>query len=103
MHAFLIIGKNEKTVDKTITKYISRLEATRLNYEVHGIEDVRELKKHIKLARSNKTCVVIKNIDQTSNETLNAFLKSLEEPQRNLYYLLTANKKAKLHKTILSR
>jgi len=60
-----------------------------INFPLAKIEDVRNLKKFIKLSQKLKTTVTIYNIDHATNETLNAFLKILEEPQRNINYIIT--------------
>ncbi len=47
--------------------------------------------------------VLIDNIEYMQDESANAFLKTLEEPDENLLFILTSNSKSYLLPTILSR
>lgn len=112
MHAYLIIGSSEKGVSKAwpissvadnIEKLLKILKASPYEFLLNKIEDTRYLAKLTSLSINKPTAYIIKNIDQATTEALNSFLKNLEEPQENLYYILTADSLAKVLPTIISR
>ncbi|KKR28626.1 MAG: hypothetical protein UT61_C0045G0012 [Candidatus Woesebacteria bacterium GW2011_GWA1_39_8] len=103
MHAYLLIGKGSPAIEEEIAKLLAKLAAERLDYEVAKIEDVRELQNFTKLAVTKPTAIIIKDIGSATEEALNAFLKSLEEPQELLYFILQAHSEAAVLPTILSR
>ena len=74
-----------------------------MEFSIKSIDQVRELGRFSRLALTKPTTILIKNIDNASNEALNAFLKDLEEPQTNLSYFLTAASIYKVVPTISSR
>lgn len=96
MQSFLIIGEGVEELRKNLGAKI-------LNFPIHKIEDIRELNRLLKLSFNEKTLIVCKNIQDASEETLNAFLKTLEEPQENIYFALTASNIAQVLPTIVSR
>lgn len=69
------------------------------------ISSIRELKQ--KLSRSSNTSrrkfIIIFDIDKMTNESSNAFLKTLEEPIENVTIICTSSKIDLLLPTILSR
>lgn len=95
MHAYLIVGEHEK--------FLKGLDAVIVEFPLSKIGDVRELSNFTKLKLTNKTVILIKDFDKSSEEAQNAFLKSLEEPQANLTYVLTCNEVAHVLDTIVSR
>lgn len=103
MHAYLIVGSNKGLVEERLGKLFRRLKAKRLEYPLTKIKEVRELESFTKLAVDAPTAVEIRDIDTASTEALNAFLKNLEEPQENLFYILTATSVHNLPGTIVSR
>jgi DNA polymerase III delta prime subunit len=102
MHAYLIIGPENLTASE-IKSLTAKLKAKTVSFSLQKIEDIRELSSFIKLSLSEPTAICIKNIDNATTEALNAFLKNLEEPQENLYYILTAAGVSKVLPTIASR
>jgi len=74
-----------------------------MEFPLAKIEDVRELNKLIRLTFKEPALIVCEKIDQATTETLNAFLKNLEEPQENIYFALTASSVRKVLPTIVSR
>ena len=100
MHAYLLIGKN---LSEKITELTEKLKGRSYEFPVSKIEDVRELSKFLKLTQAQNTIVITKDIDNSTTEALNAFLKNLEEPQTNISFILTANNEHKVLPTILSR
>lgn len=103
MHAYLITGGSPESKNQKIKDLISEQKAKIFNFTLQKIEDCRDLKKIIKYSFSEKTAIVIENIDTATTETANAFLKNLEEPNNNLLYILTAEIKENVLPTIISR
>lgn len=103
MHAFLLIGSNQQKLDIKVEKLIKKLKVKRFEYPLIKIKDVRELSSFTKFSINAPTGILIKNVDTASTEALNAFLKNLEEPQKNIFYILTANSINNLPPTIVSR
>lgn len=69
-----------------------------------SIKIFRELKQKLTLKTPNsKQFCIIKNIEEVSIPCLNAFLKILEEPNENVYFILTTSNVSKVLPTIQSR
>lgn len=100
MHAYLIIGNNPENIISDLLKTIG---AKRIDYSITKIDDVRDLQKEVKLSLSEKTAYVIKNINLATEPSLNALLKNLEEPQNNLFFILTSHNESSVLPTIASR
>ncbi|MBU0572272.1 hypothetical protein KKH23_01210 [Patescibacteria group bacterium] len=103
MHAYLLIGNNQQEVDSKIEKLINKLKVKLLEYPLIKIKDVRELGSFTRLSIDAPTGILIKDVNTASTEALNAFLKNLEEPQKNIFYILTASSVNNLPPTIISR
>ena len=103
MHSFLIVGSNKKLVSEKIDDIIKKYSLKRIDFLGGKIEEIRKLNSFTSLSLKEKTAIVIENIDKSTNEAVNAFLKNLEEPQENLYFLLTATSIHKVLPTIISR
>ena len=102
MHAFLIISQNPN-LESQIEKLAKKLHAKILENPIAKIEDSRNLTNLVKLSFSEPTLIVCKNIHEATEEALNAFLKNLEEPQENIFFVLTAPSERKVLPTIVSR
>lgn len=96
MHAFLLINKNSE-------EFAKKENAKIIPFELQKIDDARELKKFVKFSFSEKTAIVINDIDKATIETQNAFLKNLEEANKNLIYILTTSNLSNVLPTITSR
>ncbi len=103
MHAYLLVGNKLSEVDTGVEKLLKKLKVKRLEYPLTKIKDVRELGSFTKLSLNSPTGILIKNINTASTEALNAFLKNLEEPQKNIFYILTTNSIDSLPPKIISR
>lgn len=103
MHAFLIIGNNNEELKVKSEELAKKLGAKILNFPIVKIEDTRNLNNLIRLSFSEPTLIVSENINEATDEALNAFLKNLEEPQPNIYFALTAPTTRKVLPTIVSR
>ena len=69
------------------------------------LEQIQELKTKISLfpAVSKKRLILIKNVEKMNLESGNAFLKVLEEPPKNNYFVLTTTGERMVLQTIVSR
>lgn len=103
MHAYLLVGQGIANYQPAITTLAKKLKAKIIELALTKIEEVRALTKFTALKLDQPTAIVIKNIDQATEEAQNAFLKNLEEPQEYLYYILTTNRLAAVLPTIVSR
>ncbi len=103
MHAFLLVGREITNYKLPITNLAAEQQAKLLPFAMQRIEDSRELKKLVKFVFNEKTAIVIENIDNATPEAANAFLKNLEEPTKNIIYILTANNLSNVLPTIVSR
>jgi len=102
MHAYLLVSQNSDFKSQ-INEISKKLDAKVMEFPLAKIEDVRELNKLIRLTFKEPALIVCEKIDQATTETLNAFLKNLEEPQENIYFALTASSVRKVLPTIVSR
>lgn len=103
MHAYLLVGGSTQTVAKKVQELAQSLKATIIPQEFKSIAHVRELTKIAMLSKPTPTIYLLENIDSTTHEALNAFLKTLEEPRENTYFLLTASTLHTIIPTIVSR
>ena len=103
MHAYLLIGSGEEEINNEAQKLASNLKATLLPFPLEKIKDVRELSHFAKLLLNSPQAIYIKGIERATQEAQNAFLKILEEPQKNLIYILTSRSLSKVLPTITSR
>jgi DNA polymerase III delta prime subunit len=103
MQAYLLVGQEINNLQLTINNLAEKFNAKIMEYPLITIEDVRGLNKLIRLTLTEPTSIVVKNIHKTGIEALNAFLKNLEEPQANLYFVLTTPSIRKVLPTIVSR
>lgn len=103
MHAYLLVGQDNGSFQLSISNLAAKLKAKIIDFPLAKIDDVRELNNFIRLSFSVPTLIVCQNINETGEEALNAFLKNLEEPQDNVYFVLTAPSVKKVLSTIVSR
>ncbi|AKM83441.1 hypothetical protein A2422_01040 [Candidatus Woesebacteria bacterium RIFOXYC1_FULL_31_51] len=99
MHAFLILKSSKSDIEEFAKKENAKV----YYFALQKIEDCRNLKKITKYSFSEKTAIVIESIDTATVETVNSFLKNLEEPNKNLIYILTAKSLDGVLPTIISR
>jgi len=96
MHAFLLINHDPNLFAENNSAKI-------IPFVLQTVDDTKELKKLVKFSYSEKTAIVINDIDKATKEASNAFLKSLEEPNKNIIYILTASNLQNVLPTIISR
>jgi DNA polymerase III delta prime subunit len=99
MHAFLVVGE----IGNRIEELEKSLGAKEIEFPIAKIEESRNLNKLLRLGFSEKTLIICRNINEATEEALNAFLKNLEEPQENIYFVLTAPNEKSVLSTIVSR
>lgn len=103
MHAFLLVGTNSEELKTKSEELAKKLKAKIMEFPLAKIEDVRDLNNLLRLSFNEPTLIVSENIEEATEEALNAFLKNLEEPQENIYFALTAGNVRKVLPTIVSR
>ena len=103
MHAYIIATQSTINAKLQITNLATKHKAKQIPFVLQKIDDLRELKKLVKFSFSEKTAIVIEDIDKITIEAANAFLKNLEEPTKNIIYILTASNLNNVLPTIISR
>jgi DNA polymerase III subunit delta' len=75
------------------------------NNESIKINEIRQISEYVKYgpAGSKWKVIVINGADQMTEEASNSFLKTLEEPLKNVLFILTTVRESKVLKTIASR
>lgn len=70
-----------------------------------GIDDIKELRETAKYAaaQGRYKVYIVDEVHQLSKDAFNAFLKTLEEPPRNVVFVLATTEAHKILPTILSR
>jgi DNA polymerase-3 subunit gamma/tau len=70
-----------------------------------GIDDIKELRETVKYApaQGRFKVYIVDEVHQLSKDAFNAFLKTLEEPPRNVVFVLATTEPHKILPTILSR
>src|SRR6266478_7022090 len=103
MHAYLLVGQNSEELRIKSEELAKKFGAKIMEYPLQKIEDVRNLNNFLRLTITEPTLIYVPNIHEAGTEALNAFLKNLEEPQDNLFFVLTAPSTRKILPTIVSR
>lgn len=103
MHSYLVIGTNQRFVNSYVDKLISKLKVKPMEFTIKKIADTHDINSFTKLKTIKPTALVLKNADKATNESLSALLKNLEEPSKNITYILTASSEHKIPPTISSR
>lgn len=103
MHAYLVVGQSGSLIDKKIEDLSQKHSAKLIEFPLAKIIDVKELARFTNLKLVEATAILLRNFDMAGEEAQNAFLKSLEEPQESLTYILTAYNTDNILPTIMSR
>lgn len=103
MHAYLITGNNEREIADNVEVLLEKHKMSSYEFRLNKIEDARYLAKLTSLSINKPTAFLIKDIHLATTEALNSFLKNLEEPQENLFYILTTESLSKVLPTVTSR
>src|SRR3989344_3279772 len=102
MHAYLFTGEAGEA-QKRVDAFVKAESLNRINFPLTSIKEIKELTSLAQIPFASKTAIVIYDFEKVSIEAQNAFLKTLEEPQKNLIFLLTSTSADKLLPTISSR
>ena len=102
VHAYLLLTTNPETAYKKIAELVPDAKQI-IPFSIAKIADTRELIRQTQVSFAQKTVYLLENFDRTSVEAQNAFLKSLEEAQANIVYVLTAKGEEAVLPTIVSR
>lgn len=79
------------------------LDGNKQTLKVSDIELLQEFISSTCMEKKGKKIYVINCLENSNKETLNALLKTLEEPHENVFCFITTKNEAKLLPTILSR
>ncbi|MDD7736197.1 MAG: hypothetical protein SOW55_06235 [Bacilli bacterium] len=79
------------------------LDGNKQTLKVSDIELLQEFISSTCMEKKGKKIYVINCLENSNKETLNALLKTLEEPHDNVYCFITTRNESKLLPTILSR
>ncbi|MBN1168809.1 hypothetical protein JXA63_02865 [Candidatus Woesebacteria bacterium] len=100
MHAHLLIGN--RGVEKKIEDIVDK-DSKPINFSLQKIDDVRSLQSLTKFQGKEKRYFVLKDFQNSTVESMNAFLKLLEEPGENINFILCASNDRNILETIISR
>ena len=103
MHSYIVVGRDESSIRKELSKLAEKLGATSINIEVKKIFDVRNLSNSLSTKKSESTLIVVSGLDSASTEASNSFLKLLEEGKTNVNFAVVVNSTHSLLPTIVSR
>lgn len=79
------------------------LDGNKKTLKVGDIEELQDFLSSSCMERKGKKIYIINCLENSNKETLNALLKTLEEPYENVYAFITTRNENKLLPTILSR
>ncbi len=102
MHAYLLICQNFSIAKKKIAGLVPKAKII-IPFEIKKIADSRELTRIVSISQTKKIVYFLKNFDQASADAQNAFLKTLEEVQENIIFVLSAKNEENILPTIASR
>ena len=103
MHAYIFVGGEPHIREKKMLDFAQKIGEKIYEFPIKKIADVRSLADFTKFSQETSISILIKNIDSATKEALNAFLKNLEEPGRNISYFLSCANEQALLPTIVSR
>lgn len=79
------------------------LDASKQSIKVKDIEELQEFLSSSSLENKKKKIYIINLLENFNKETINALLKTLEEPFPNTYAFITTQNESKILQTIISR
>ncbi|MEI6851107.1 MAG: hypothetical protein WCK26_04025 [Candidatus Saccharibacteria bacterium] len=68
-----------------------------------SVDSIRRINKEARTKTSVERIIIIDYAERMTHQAQNAFLKILEEPNENLYFILVSNSVSKLLPTVISR
>ncbi len=110
MIPIIVVSSDQEKLKKYLDDYILKNKIS-LNFifEIKpegkeiSIEQIREIKKNVIYSNNEGLLFILFEFDKASFEAQNAFLKTLEEHQENLHFLLIVKNHYNLTATITSR
>lgn len=113
-HALMITGISGVglgTIAHGLAREIAGAEIVLIQPTIHAkqktaninVDDIRSIHQLVGRRRTDKLVIIVDNIEMMTNDAPQAFLKLLEEPSRNIFYILTAHDTTGIPQTILSR
>ncbi|EKD62767.1 MAG: hypothetical protein ACD_52C00066G0001 [uncultured bacterium] len=103
MHAYLVISQDQKSQDSFVAGLTQKSKSKIMRFPVLKIEDVRQLGSLTKIKQDTPTIIVLESFQKSSEEAQNALLKSLEEPQKDVQFIITTDSLSSILPTIISR
>ncbi|OGM13765.1 hypothetical protein A2961_04285 [Candidatus Woesebacteria bacterium RIFCSPLOWO2_01_FULL_39_21] len=103
MHAYLVVSQDSLKSEKFIQELSTPKNAEVIRLTLNKIEDVRNLNNFTKLKSVNPVVFVLESFHLASEEAQNALLKTLEEPQSSLQFIITTESLTNILPTIVSR
>lgn len=111
MHAWLIVGGTDKKRLEKARETLQSVGVLGKNIHTivpiensHTIASVRKLVRFLSVSSgSEKRGIIIPNAEKMTTEATNAFLKTLEEPPSQTFFVLTAPNPSSLPATVVSR
>jgi len=103
MHAYLIEGNDIQLIDRETIRIVNNHKGKTMDLVLHKIEEVKEISNLLKLSSSEHLTLILRDIDNLSLEAANALLKTLEEPPKEVTFILIAKSCYSVPPTILSR
>jgi len=103
MHAHLVIGTNQAKIEEAIKELAAHTHDKIIRLQITKIEEVRNLRNLTKLKQSSPLSLVLESFQHSSEETQNALLKQIEEPQENIHFILISDSLTTILPTIISR
>jgi len=103
MHAYLIEGNDTQLIDREIANIADNHKGKTMDLVLHKIEEVKEISNLLKLSSSEHITLILRDIDNLSLEAANALLKTLEEPPKEVTFILIAKSCYSVPPTVLSR
>jgi len=106
MQSIILLTNKKKDIEEFLKKNFSKddifvfLSPEKNEY---SINQIRSLQQEVKYFNPKKRVYVFYEFDRSSLESQNAFLKLLEEPPLNVYFILTCQNLYQLLPTIISR
>ena len=113
-HALLLVGQKGVglgSIAKAMASKIAEQNVVLIKPKLHksqktaniNTEDIRNLSQFTRTRRNDPLVIVIDEAEKMTTGSPEAFLKALEEPVKQIFYILTSHNTSNLPKTILSR
>ena len=113
-HALLLYGRRGVglgTIAKALGKKIAGTNTMTIAPRLHksqkvaniNVEDIKELYEVTRTQQKNGLAIIVDEAEKMTNRTPETFLKLLEEPNENVYFILTTNEPNKMPVTVMSR